>query len=521
VRGAIAAGHPLTAEAGARILAEGGNAVDACVAAAFVSWVAESPLTGPGAGGFMLVHRARDRSDRVLDFFVAVPGAGLPPGERAEMLAVDVAFSADATQAFRIGAAACGVPGTVAGLGEAHRMYGSLPWPELAVPAIELARKGVELTPAQDFLHAVLDTPLRLSAEGRRIYGEERRLVAGDRLVIADLAGTLELLAEAGPVELYRGELARRLSDAVCADGGLITLDDLSAYRVIRRTPVRVAFRGYEFVSNPPPSAGGVLIGFALRVLHGLGRMPPAGSADAIERLAEVMREATRARGGAFASDLHRGGLATRLLGEERVEEARRAVRARVREPAREGSASPSTTHISVVDGSGNAASLSASTGVGSGLIVPGTGIHVNNMLGEEDLTPLHGAARPGRRLTSMMSPSLVLRDGRPRLVVGSAGSVRLRAAILQIVTNVLEHRMAVMDAIEAPRVHLEGDVLHLEGGVPEPVAESLSARGYDVARWPERNLYFGGASAVALGGDDELAAAGDPRRGGASLVVP
>ena len=521
MRGAIAAGHPLTAEAGARILAEGGNAVDACVAAAFVSWVAESPLTGPGAGGFMLVHRARDRSDRLLDFFVAVPGAGLPAGERAEMLTVDVAFSADATQAFRIGAAACGVPGTVAGLGEAHRMYGSLPWRELAAPAIELARRGLELTPAQDFLHAVLDTPLRLSAEGRRIYGEERRLVAGDRVAIPDLAGTLELLAETGPTEFYRGELARQLSEAVRAEGGRITLDDLRSYRVIRRTPVRVGFRGHEFVSNPPPSAGGVLIGFALRVLDGLGAMPPAGSADAIERLAEVMREATRARAGAFASALHRGGLATRLLGEERVEEARAAVRLRLREPAREATGSPSTTHISVVDGEGNAASLSASTGVGSGLIVPGTGVHVNNMLGEEDLTPLDGAARPGRRLTSMMSPSLLLRDGRPRLVVGSAGSVRLRAAILQIVVNVLEHRMLVADAIEAPRVHLEGDVLHLEAGVHDAVSDDLCARGYDVARWSELNLYFGGASAVALGGEGELDAAGDSRRGGAAVVVP
>ena len=521
MKGAIAAGHPRTAEAGARVLAEGGNAVDACVAAAFVSWVTESPLTGPGAGGFMLVHRPGDRSDRVLDFFVAVPGAGVPPGERAAMVDVDVAFGADATQVFRIGAPSCGVPGTVAGLAEAHRLYGSLPWRELPRAAIELARAGVELTPAQDFLHYVLDTPLRFSEAGRRIYGAERRLVVGDRLANPDLAATLELLAEEGPRAFYTGELAARISDTVRRDGGLITLDDLAAYRVVKRTPVRVRFRGHDFVSNPPPSAGGVLIGFALRVLDRLGAMPPPGSADAVGRLAEVMRESTRARQGPFASALHRGGLAARLLSDERVDEAASAVRAALRRRALEPVGARSTTHISAVDAAGNAASLSASTGVGSGVVVPGTGIHLNNMLGEEDLTPVDRAVTPGRRLTSMMSPSLVLREGRPRLVVGSAGSVRLRAAILQIVVNVIDHRMPVAEAIDAPRVHLEGDLLHLEGGVERGVADELAARGYALARWPERNLYFGGASAVALDGRGALDAAGDPRRGGAGVVVP
>ena len=205
MKGAIAAGHPLTADAGARILAEGGNAVDACVAAAFVSWVTESPLTGPGAGGFMLVHRARDRSDRVLDFFVAAPGAGLAQDDGGAMVAVDVPFGADAIQVFRIGAASCGVPGTVAGLAEAHRRYGTLPWRELVAPAAELARTGIGITPAQAFLHLVLDAPLRHSAEGRRIYGRSRPLGEGDRLVMADLARTLERLAETGRNQVLAG----------------------------------------------------------------------------------------------------------------------------------------------------------------------------------------------------------------------------------------------------------------------------------------------------------------------------
>ena len=174
MRGAIAAGHEITAQAGARALAEGGNAVDACIAAAFASWVAESPLTGPGAGGFMLVHRAHDRSSRLLDFFVAAPGQGLNRTTVADMDAVDIPFETGSAtiQRFLIGHASCAVPGTVAGLAEAHRAYGTLPWSELLAPAIEQARSGVVLTKAQALLHALLDSILRHTPESRAVYGE-------------------------------------------------------------------------------------------------------------------------------------------------------------------------------------------------------------------------------------------------------------------------------------------------------------------------------------------------------------
>src|SRR5919108_5295010 len=196
MRGAIAAGHRITAETGARVLAAGGNAVDACVAAAFASWVAESTLTGPGRGGFMLVHRARDRGARLLDFFVAVPGRGLPPHERAAMQQVDVDFDRATSQVFHIGAPSIAVPGTPAGLEVAHRTYGSLPWPELVAPAVELARDGIELTRPQAYLHAILDLILRHTDEGRRIYERNgERLIAGDRLTMPDLANTPERIA--------------------------------------------------------------------------------------------------------------------------------------------------------------------------------------------------------------------------------------------------------------------------------------------------------------------------------------
>ena len=520
MKGAVAAGHSLTAQTGAEILAEGGNAVDACIAAAFVSWVAESPLTGPGAGGFMLVHRASDHTDRLLDFFVAIPGRELPRGGRARMEAVDVEFEPGMQQVFLIGAASCAVPGAVAGLGAAHAAYARMPWAELIAPAARLAREGLDVNTQQGFLQRILDPILRAEPEGKRIYGGKRPLQPGERLRMPALADTLDRLAAEGPDGFYRGDVGRAISAAVQERGGSLTRTDLESYRVIRRRPVRVPYRRWEFVSNPPPSAGGLLIAYALSVLDRLGEAGERGSPQAIAALAEVMREAQLARGSGFLSGLSRGGLPRRLLTAENLAAAAQRARKRVRQFAPEPAGLPSTTHISVVDAHGNAASLSASTGCGSGVIVPGTGIHMNNMLGEEDLNPSGREGSPGNRLTSMMAPSIVLEEGRPRLVVGSAGSIRLRAAILQFVVNVLDHGLTVREAIEAPRVHLEGEALQVEGGIGPDTTAQLESAGYEVVRWSGLNLYFGGASAVGLGAEGELEAAGDPRRGGAGAVV-
>jgi gamma-glutamyltranspeptidase / glutathione hydrolase len=477
MNGAIAAGHPLTAEAGARVLEAGGSAVDACVAAAFVSWVCESPLTGPGGGGFMLVHEAGSGTSRVFDCFVAVPREAAA----GELLELAVDFDGDTQQLFRTGAAAVAVPGTALGLDAAHRRFGRVPWSELVEPAARLARDGFELTPAQGYLHAILDPLLRHSPEGDAMYAVEGRSArAGERLAFPELAATLERLGEEGASVLYTGDCARAIVEHVQAGGGALQLADLAAYRVIRRRPVVVTYRGHEFRSNPPPSSGGVLLGLGLQALGDAEPTPGA--------IVRAMEAQEAVRDAAFARALYRGGLAKRVLS--------------------------GTTHISVIDGSGDAASLSASLGSGSGVVVPGTGIHLNNMLGELDLI---GASNPGERLTSMMAPSIVLREGRPRLVVGSAGSARLRGAILQVTANVVGVGMSVEDAVEAPRVHAESGVVHCESPA---AADALEAEGRAVVRWRERNLYFGGVSAVEVLDDGAFAAAGDPRRGGASVVV-
>jgi gamma-glutamyltranspeptidase/glutathione hydrolase len=507
MKGAIAAGHPLTAEAGARMLADGGSAVDACLAAAFVSWVVESPLTGPGGGGFLLVHDAGGGRSRLLDFFVTVPGEGLPRATVGEMETVDVDF--DSTmQAFRIGAASVAVPGTVAGLDSAHRRFGTVPWPRLLEPAIELARGGFDLTREQAYLHAILDIILRHTEDGRAIYGPRGdRLVAGDRLVMSDLAGTLELLATRGGRSFHSGSLARAVSDYVRSEGGTLTREDLASYRPIWRRPLTARFVQHQVELNPPPSSGGVLIAYGLQLLDRAGLGGGPGTAGAIARLVEVMREQSLARGPGFTRELFRGGLARRLCEDARVEAAA-------------GRLLTGTTHISAVDAQGNAASLTASTGSGSGVVVPGTGIHLNNMLGEFDLIPAGARRNPGGRLTSMMAPSIALHNGRPRLVVGSAGSLRLRGAILQAIVNTIGHDLTVEEAIAAPRVHLDEGHVHCEGGSNPAELDELERRGYEIVRWRRRNLYFGGVAAVEVRPDGTLHAAGDPRRGGHGIVV-
>jgi gamma-glutamyltranspeptidase / glutathione hydrolase len=477
MKGAIAAGHPLTAEAGSRVLDAGGTAVDACVAAALVSWVVESPLTGPGGGGFMLVHSASRGRTSILDFFVTVPRRAAP----GELLELAVDFDGDTQQLFHTGGAAVAVPGTALGLEEAHRRFGRMPWAELFTPAVAVARAGFVFTELGAYLHRILSPLLRHSPEGDAMYAVEGRDPrAGERLAFPEFAGTLERLAAEGASVLYRGELADAIVAHVERSGGALALEDLAAYRVIRRRPVAVSYRGHEFRSNPPPSSGGVLVAVGLQAL---GDEAPTPSA-----IARAMEAQDALRGAAFARALHRGGLAKQVLS--------------------------GTTAISVISASGDVASLSSSLGSGSGVVVPGTGVHLNNMLGELDLL---GGSRPGERLTSMMAPSLVLRGGRPRLALGSAGSARLRGAILQVVANVVGRGLGVEEAVEAPRVHAEAGVVHCEDPA---AADALEDEGRAVVRWRERNLYFGGVSAVEVRPDGSLAAAGDPRRGGASAVV-
>jgi gamma-glutamyltranspeptidase / glutathione hydrolase len=458
MRSALAAGHPLTAAAGADVLRAGGNAVDACVAAAAVSWICESPLTGPGGGGFLLVHHAAEARTQLLDFFVAIPEREHEPSELIELV-VDYG---DSQQVFATGPMSVAVPGTVLGLWEANVRWGSMPWADLLAPAVRLAREGVALNDVQAFLHRILDPLLRYSPEGDALYGPGRALQLGERLSMPELADTLERLGAEGPDYFYRGELADRVAAHVP-----VTRDDLARYEVIEREPLALSYRGGELRTNPPPSAGGRLLAGGLEAL-GAAEATPVAIIHAMEAQ-DAMRRAEAVGG---------------------------------------------TTHISAVEANGDAASLSCSLGSSGGVVVPGTGIQLNNMLGEPQL---NSETRAGARATSLMAPSLLLHDGRPRLVLGSAGSSRLHGAILQVVANVAAKGLGVEEAVGAPRMHFENGVAHCEDAA---VADELEAAGYPVVRWREHNLFFGGVSAVEIRDDGSLAGAGDPRRDGAAVVV-
>ncbi len=508
-RGVVAAGHPATAEAGAWALREGGNAVDAAIAAVLASLSAESPLTGLGAGGHMLVHRPGEEPV-LLDFFVAAPGLD---GSRrgSELVPVEVDFGG-VVQVFNVGAASCGVPGVPSGLAEAVRRFGSMPLAELVRPGVRLAREGVEVNRQQAYLFSILAPILIREPAGKAIYAPNGApLGVGERIAFEGLADTLERFGAEGPEPFYRGEIAAAIAESVGSAGGYLGEADLAAYETIARPPVHAVYRGREILTNPPPSSGGILIAFALELLERLGAAGP-------EELIAVMEEAQSARTRDFLAGLYEEDFAGRFLTEDAFEDA--AAR------CRDGHGRPiglepddqlgSTTHITATDAGGACATVTCSNGSGSGHFVGDTGIQLNNMLGEEDLNPFgFHATKPGRRMPSMMSPTIVLRDGELELGLGSGGSNRIRSAIVQTIVRSLADALDVQAAIEAPRLHFEAGLVHAEPGISATALARLGARGYEVIRWDQPNLFFGGVHAVAQR-DGVLQGGGDPRRGGA-----
>jgi gamma-glutamyltranspeptidase/glutathione hydrolase len=502
--------------AGAEVLAAGGNAVDACVAAGIASWVAEPTVAGPGGGGFMLVHDPRRARTVAYDFFTAVPGLGAegPAGAPLDELMVEFGTT---TQRFLVGPGSCAVPGVGVGVHEAHRRAGRLPFAALVEPAIRLARAGATLNRGQADLHAILDPLYRRQPEAGRLFRPQGRMLLEGEIVRNDpLARTLERYAEHGAAEFSSGRTAAEILAAQEAAGGPLTARDLRDYRVITRRPVRAPFRGSVVLTNAPPSAGGVLIAHTLGVLERLAASGDPLDTPALLALARALRSAQAQRTRAFERALYRGGARRLVLDPELLRTAASAVGHGAEAPTARG-----TTHVSVLDADGGAASMTCSTGSGSGWVAGETGVHMNNMLGESDLVLASRASRAGDRITSMMSPTIVLgADGRPRLVLGSSGSARIRSAVTAVLTRALAGGMSLREAVESPRIHPEGAALDCEGGIAPEVLDALDAAGQQVVRWPDRNLYFGGAQAVAAHPDGSLEAAGDPRRGGAGTVV-
>ncbi|MEO8106893.1 MAG: gamma-glutamyltransferase [Actinomycetes bacterium] len=481
---AVAAGDRQTVEAAVAVLRAGGNAVDAALGAGFTAAVAEPGLTSLGGGGFLL-SRKPGESPRLLDFFVDAPGHGLPATELApHFTPVTVVFS-DAEQVFHAGYGSVAVPGVLNGYLTAHQRLGRLPLADVVAPATERARRGAVLSPTQAEVLALLQTILGLTPEAADLYlSHGVPPAAGEVFANPAYADFLDLLGAVNP--LGWTDLAA-VSGAVAnmrTHGGLLTHDDLRQYEVIDRLPHVVSYRGARLTTNPPPSFGGSIVCSALTRLNN-GGDSDVGSPSA-SAVVKALHDATLAQKATTATSV---------------------------------ASVKGTTHVSVIDSDGMVASMTTSNGSCSGVLVPGTGVQLNNMMGESDLHPdgFHDA-HPGTRVASMMAPSLLeLPDG-STVAIGSGGSERIRSALLQAVTHLVAGR-PLAQAVAAPRVHFDGTTSQLEHDVSPEIEVELAAAG-PVNRWSRQSMYFGGVNAVRLHPDGRLEASGDPRRHGAGAVI-
>lgn len=517
-KGIVAAGHEKTAEAAALILEEGGNAFDAALAALCAACVVEPALASLGGGGFLQAFDAHRVRTVLYDCFVQTP-LRRKPVDQVEFYPILADFGGT-QQEFHIGMGAIATPGLVKGLFEIHRDLGSLPMVRLVEPAIRLARDGVRINYLQSYVFDVISAIYATSPAAWDIYGsrqESDRLVReGELLRQPQLADTLEILALEGDRLFYEGEMGGYLAADCAAHGGHLDREDLLAYRVAKRHPLELDYHGGRLLTNSPPSCGGILIAFALKLLETLDiSMPEFGTAAYLDLLAQIMGQTNKARVESRIQDMAVETQAQTLLHPEYVRRYRQEIFNRP-------GTLRGTTHISVIDSLGNAASLSTSNGEGTGYMIPGTGIMINNMLGEEDVNPYGFHRWPtNQRITSMMAPTLMF-DARHGIVAtGSGGSNRIRSAILQVLLNLIDFGMSPQQAVPSPRIHFERDILNVEAGF-EPAEINKLQNQYPGARiWDSLNLFFGGAHTVSFNpSNGHLDGIGDPRRGGACVVV-
>ena len=437
------------------VLAEGGSAADAAVAACLASGVAETVMTGLLGGGHAIYWDAHARRAQNLDCFCAVPS-----GSGGELVELDVPFGEELVH-YAVGAASCAVPGIAAGLGALWEAHGRLPWRRLFEPALRLARDGVAMPAAHASCLAML-APVMTMREGAAMYAPGGQLLqAGDRLEQPGLVAALESLAEEGPACVYTGTIGRALLDLSRARGGLLTEQDLAAYTPRWSEPVEADW-------HPRFLTRGGLSG----VPEMLARLPYLRGTSPTQRVLLLLSALDDPPG----PETH-------------------------------------TTNLVTVDHAGNACVLTTSLGLGSGDWLPGLDLHLNSMLGEVDL--LVGPLEPGARMQSMMAPSIAFDRHGLLLAIGAAGGTRLRAALVSVASGILHEMLDPQDAVDRPRVHLAGGVVNAEPGVDEEALARLEASGLRVRRWPERHHYFGGVSAVARRG----AAADPRRSGAAFPV--
>lgn len=497
----IAAGHPITADVAASVLRSGGNAFDAAASAVLAASVCEPALASLGGGGFLMAHPADDRP-ALIDFFSQTPR------QRRDVADLDVdSFVCDfgsAQQTFRIGAGTSAVPGCVKGVFAIARELGRMSMHDLIQPACEALEEGIEVNEAQAHLIGIL-TPIFMNPSARKIYESAIKpgvpVQRGERVRLPEYVDLLETLAIEGEDLFYRGEVAEAIDEIARDAGGSVTREDLANYEVEFRKPLLTTYRNCKVMLNPPPSVGGVRLAVALSLLEkALRSASDFGSKQHFGALLDTM---------AKLDELAQGGGGRELDVDPRLLDQYRAILERARIAAR------GTTHISIVDGAGNAAALTLSNGEGCGVMIPGTGVMLNNMLGEDDLNPGGLEVWPlDRRLGSMMCPSVAY-DGSERLIVlGSGGSNRIPFAIMQVLSNLVDFGMSVERAVHSPRVHVNEGVAYAEDFASLAGLDAALAGITEQKRFPAPNVFFGGVHAACATAQG-VNGSGDPRRGG------
>jgi gamma-glutamyltranspeptidase / glutathione hydrolase len=523
--GMVVAQEALAARVGVAILKKGGNAVDAAVAVGFAMAVTYPRAGNIGGGGFMVIHRAHGRD-------VAIDYREMAPWAITDKSFLDAQGNAD-PQKSRFSALAIGVPGTVAGLALAERKYGSgrFTLAQLIAPAIALARGGFPIT--DETIERPETEPSRLMRwpSSAKIFfkADGKAFAPGDLLVQSDLANTLRAIARHGPRAFYRGRLARKIAAAVQQAGGVMTANDLKKYRAVERKPLKGTYRGYRLISMPPPSSGGVELIEMLNILEGYD-LAHDDQTQALFLMIEAMKRAYADRALFLGDPDTVKAPVARLISKKYADTWRATI-----DPARATPASAiraggavmaegrNTTHFSVVDRFGNAVSntYTLNFSYGLGLVADGTGVLLNNELDDFAAKPdspnayglvgfTANAPGPGKRPLSSMTPTIVLKGGKPFLITGSPGGSRITTAVLQIIFNVLDRHMSIADAVSAPRIHNQWvpDQVYAEPGVPDEVLTALRARGEKVVA----QRRFTSANSIMVAPDGSFIGAADPR---------
>ncbi len=497
--GMVVAQESRAARIGVEILDRGGNAVDAAVAVGFALAVSYPRAGNLGGGGFMVIHLAKDNHDTAIDYREIAPTAATATMFLDAKGEPDPAKSRDSTLSI-------GVPGTVAGLALAHRKYGSEKFTlaELIAPAIELARNGVDIV--DDIADSLPGAQARLarwpSSAPIFLNSDGTVLAPGQTLVQADLAATLNTVARDGPRAFYDGPIAARIADAVQNAGGIMTKDDLKNYSAIERAVVRGSYRGYDIVSMSPPSSGGVHLIEMLNILEGYDLAKLGRGEQSLHDMIEAMKRAYADRAGYMGDPDAVKMPVAGLLSKKYAERLRASIGDKATPAADIRPGNPAeyegnnTTHFSVIDRDGNAVSntYTLNFSYGLGLIADGTGVLLNNEL--DDFTAKPGTANayglvgfnanlpgPGKRPLSSMTPTIVLKDGKPFLITGSPGGSRIISAVLQVIVNVIDFHMSIDQAVSAPRLHhqWQPDEAFVEPGFSPDVLDSLKARGHTI----------------------------------------